>query len=265
VTPTDSYLMRGHPVKEARMGLKNRKCLSWVVVLAFCATAGSGQSATHPADKTWRESHPDIDWGMSLSGFRALTKAKVTFSVVPMEARALDYLLMGFHEVDKDDSARLPEFSAQTAPDDQTTYVFYGGQFCLAAEPIVFNDLQDVKKILKTQYPLLKSDVHGTREDFSDSFGKIRSFLHCDAYAESPSTVVCLVRVTGYYEDELYYDKGYSLYTLTTGELKAAYLVHLSRKFWEDETAYRDWLANRKNPSGAPMDWLARLKCAVEN
>ena len=47
-------------------------------------------------------------WGSRLGDFRASKRSKTTYSVEKLNARALDYLLMNFHEVDKYDPARAP-------------------------------------------------------------------------------------------------------------------------------------------------------------
>ncbi len=246
------------------MRLNGKNHLPWMTFLFFCVWTVPALSAGLPTIPTWAESHPDLTWAMPLADFRALKGSKVTFSVPPMEARAMDYLFMNYHEIDKEDPARQPFFSVQAVQDDPTFYFFYRDKLRMVAEPVPLKDFQDTEKKLKTQYHLLKYTLYESPNDFSDPNGSFRTFFHVSLYNESPTTQLALVEVTGYYENELYYFTGYELYRLTTGAFKAAYLVHLDKDYLDGDNAYTDWLANRKNPP-KEKTWLELYKSAIEN
>ncbi len=205
-------------------------------------------------------------WNMPLSQFRALKKSKVTFWVDPMEARVLDYLLMGSHEVDKDDPARFPGVSVQIPEKDSAIYVFYRGNLCMDARELTLADLEGERGKLRFQYGSPKEEFHSIGPDFSDSYGKIRTFYHFEAYDENPNTIVDLVRVTGYYENQLYYDRSYDMVASSMGELMKVYLIRFSKSYLQEDNAYSDWLADKKNPPATetPVDYFQSLKRSIE-
>jgi hypothetical protein len=250
------------------MGLKTKNRLGRFLMLTiFCFTSPC-LGKTLSGNETWQESHPEIHWGMSLADFRELKKSKVTFSIDPMEARSLDYLLMDFHEVDKDDPARQPFISVQTVQGDMTTYIFYCKKLYMTVSAVPLEKIAHVEDVVKADDKFLKSDTHQTKYDFSDGYGAFRTYYFYDLYAESHSTLVCLVDVNGLYEDPSYYgNKSYGIMELIGGNLKAAYLVYLSENDMSDENAYRDWLKNSKNASalGVQKTWLEKLKSSIEN
>lgn len=244
--------------------MRFKKGLVLTGVLALAAWVGAAYGAPPLVIPTWAESHPDLTWGMSLADFRALKGSKITFSVPTMEARAMDYFLMDYHEINKEDPARQPFFSVQAIPGDPTFYFFYRDKLRMIADTVPLKNFQDTEDRLKTQYHLLKYTLYESPNDFSDSNGSFRTFFHVSLYNESPTTQLALIKVTGYYENELYYFTGYSLYKLTTGAFKAAYLVHLEKGYLDGDNAYTDWLANRKNPPKTKT-WLEQYKSAIEN
>jgi hypothetical protein len=246
------------------MNFKTKLWLPFLMTLAFYGFMGSVYSDMLPTDQTWQASHPELQWGMALANFRAFKKTKATYSVNPMEARPLDYLLMDFHEVHKNDPFRQPFFSAQTSPGDTMTYVFYRGKLCMTAEPILLFEIEDVQNSLKAKYPLLASTEQDTPYDISDSNGPIKTTFFYDIYAETASTLICLVQVNGYYEDDVFSSVGNDLLALTKGDLRAAYLVHLPKNYLTGGNAYKDWLFIRKNLR-VWANSQDKLKCAIEN
>jgi hypothetical protein len=253
-------------VKDGFMVFDRKVWLSGVLVLVISAAAqlgfGGGTSGMY-----WVESFQGLEWNMPLSQFRALKNSKVAFDVDPMEARVLDYLLMDSHEVEKDDPARFPGFSAQINEGIPATYVFYRGNLCLEAAELTLGELEGARLNLRSMYGSPKKEFRCIGDDFSDSYGKIRTFYHFEAYDESPATLVELVRVTGYYENQLYYDRSYDMIASSMGELMKVYLIRLSKNYLQGDNAYRDWLADKKNPPalGTKMDYLQSLKRSIEH
>jgi hypothetical protein len=100
--------------------------ITWSVLI----NPGFPQSAT-PVDQAVS------NWGLSLSDFRASKRSKPTYTVDQMNARALDCLFMDFHEVNKNDPARCPKFSAQTFPGSKSIYFFMMINYSLLLPPLL--------------------------------------------------------------------------------------------------------------------------------
>lgn len=164
----------------------------------------------------------ETNWGTSLSDFKTAKSSKLNYSVDKMNARALDYLFMDFHEVDKDDPARAPKFSAQTVTGEDATYLFYDGKLCAVSKPLPLAGISDERKELDSRYKKGSDNLYIVMNVFSGDFGSKRAFFYYYGYAESPATQVYLVKVTSYYEDPSYYGgKGYTLVEAEQGELQA--------------------------------------------
>ncbi len=254
--------------KEAWMDKKIKKWRLWAVATVLVALARLGYCDT-PDSKGLNvpAGSPDTEWNTTLPQFRALKHSKVTFYVDPMEARLLDYLLMDCHEVNKDDPARFPGFSAQIAEGDPKTYVFYRGNLCLEATELTLKELEGARRDLRSKYGPPKKEYHCIGDDFSDSYGMIRGFYHFEAYNESSSTLVELVRLTGYYENQLYYDRSYDTIASSMGELMKVFVIHISKSYLQRDNAYSDWLEDKKNLAipGTQMDYLQSLKRGIEH
>lgn len=248
--------------------MKKNMLLPWVMAMAFYGPALVGWCETSsPTPQSTQGVSPNFEWSMPLSRFRALKNSKVTFYVDPMEARVMDYLLTDFHEVDKDDPARFPGLSAQLPVNDPATYVFYRGILCLEATELTLAEMEGTRRQLRSKYGPPKKEFHSIGEDFSDSYGKIRTFYHFEAYDESPATLVYLVRVTGYYEDQLYYGRSYDMFASGMGELMKVYIIRVSKSYLQGDNAYSDWLVDKKNPAlaGNHLDYFQNLKRSIEH
>ncbi len=240
----------------------------WVLALAFTYDPSVILGETTPPTGGPTQGVPlNPGWNMPLGQFRALKNSKVTYWVDPMEARVLDYLLMDFHEVDKDDPARFPGFSVQILENDPAAHIFYRGIMCLEATEIPLGGLEGERRMLRTRYGPPRSEVHSIGSDFSDSYGAIRTFYHFERYDESPNTFVYLIRVTGYYENQLYYDRSYDTIASSMGALMKVYVIRLSKSYFRGENAYTDWMADQKNPPapGTKLDYFQSLKRSVEH
>jgi hypothetical protein len=224
----------------------------------------------HPAyAQTNSSSQPGYQgtgWGASLSDFKASKDSKLTFSVEKMDARPLDYLLMDFHEVDKTDPARAPKFAAQTIPGDDTLYIFYDGKLCAASVTLALDQVADTRHELNSQYKRIEYHNQEAPTGFYGYYGSQTIFFHHSLYAKDPSTLIDLVDVTGYYDDNLYYGKsGFDVVQTEEGELITAYLVYVSADYLKGPNAYTDWQENRKNATPPQVDPIQRFKCSIEH
>jgi hypothetical protein len=254
--------------KEGSMKQKMKGMLAGIMVLFFYgSTLTVFCETSSPVEPILGENPQGMEWGMSLSQFKTAAKSILTYSVDPMEARAMDYLLMDSHAVGKDDPARFPGFASRIPDGGQTIYVFYRGSLCLTAEPIPLMGLQGEQRLLESKYKRLKSELRPAGEDFYDSYGAIRTFYRFETFAESPDTLICLVKVSGYYENQLYYDKGYDIIASGFGELMKSYLIRLSADYLKGVNAYTDWLGDKKTSQtpGNKTDFLLSLKCSIEH
>jgi hypothetical protein len=232
-------------------------CLAFFCQSAF-SQIGDNSSTT--------QGYQGTSWGTSLADFRASKGSKVTFSVDRFNARALDYLLMNFHEVDKDDPARAPEFSVQTIAGDKADYLFYDGKFCSASVPLPLEDVFAMEKTLESKYKRTGTATYEVYNVFSGEFGLERVFFHYLGFAPSPATRIYLVKVTSYYETPGVYGRGgYGLVQAEEGDPQGGFLIYASDDYFKGDNAYTDWLANRKNPPTGKMDYLQRLKCGIEH
>jgi len=107
----------------------------FAVILTLAVLLFSGITLAS-ADDSASEGYHGIGWGTSLSDFKSSQKSFASNSVERAEARAIDYLMMNFHEVDKDDEARPSKFVDQKIGGEKADFVFYNGQYRLAAVPI---------------------------------------------------------------------------------------------------------------------------------
>ncbi len=207
-----------------------------------------------------------VPWGTALNDFKASRDSTLTYSVEGMEAWALDFLLMDFHHVDKDDPCRAPKLSAQLIPGDDSVYAFYGGKFCAASVPLDPGNLSKTQQSLKAAHPFLNSLEDAAIHTFFDSYGYKSVFFHYYGYLLNPSTRVYLVKVKSFYEDPAYYgDRGWDTVQSGEGYLEKAFLVYISDDYLKGENAYTDWLENRKNPPAPKLDYLQTLKCGIEH
>ena len=90
-------------------------------------------------------------------------------------------------------------------------------------------------------------------------------FFHYLGFSENSTSKVYLVKVNGYYEDSLYYARGYGLVQAGGGDLQGAFLSHVSEEYFKGPHAYAQWLENRKNPPKEEGGFLQRLKCGIEH
>lgn len=228
----------------------------------FCQPSLSQSGIVAPA----AEGHEGPTWGTPLADFRASKGSKITFSLDNFNSRALDYLLMDFHEVDKDDPARAPGISVQTIAGDPTLYLFYSGKLCATSVVLPVKSVFATEKTLKSKYKRADTINYVVFDVFSGEFGMERVFFHYQGFAQSPSTRIYLVKVSSYYESPDAYGKGgYGLVQVAEGDLQVGFLVTISNDYFNGDNAYTDWLANRKNPTPKKMDYLQRLKCSIEH
>ena len=93
------------------------------------------------ADDNALEGYQGISWGTSLKEFKSSQKSFAANSVERTQARAIDYLMMNFHEVDKNDSSRPTKFVDEKINRDQADHIFYDGRYSLAATPIAYENV----------------------------------------------------------------------------------------------------------------------------
>ncbi len=211
------------------------------------------QTAAVPTPSPW-------PWGTALSEFRTVQKSRGTFTIEPLHARALDYLLMEFHEVGRNDPSRAPKFSVQVAPGDPALYVFYGGKLCAVSKPVKLPDFGNVRKALESKLTPSPRIQYADPRGFEGDHGSMRVFFHYTPFSPNPGTSLYLVEVTGYYDDDLYYgEKQFDLLEAEEGERLAGFLVWVSGDYLQGGNAYSDWLEIRKNPlsqGNVPLRWF---------
>jgi hypothetical protein len=236
------------------------------VVLFFILILFKVGSASAQTSAPSQTGGPGTAWGVSLGDFKTSKGSKTTFYVDKMNARPLDYLLMDFHEVDKNDPDRAPKCLAQTITGDDTLYLFYDGKFCASSIPLAPPDVMDTKHKLDSKYQKVETHTQVARSGFYGYYGSETVFFRHTLYAEDASTMIDLVMVSGYYDDNMYYGKsGFDLVQTEEGELIAGYLVYVSADYLKGPNAYTDWQDNRKNPAPPNVDAIQRFKCGIEH
>ncbi len=205
-------------------------------------------------------------WGTPLDDFKASKGSKLTYSTERMEARALDFILTDFHPVDKDDPDRAPKFAPQTTAGDSILYIFYDGKLCAASVALALPDVMDKFHQLNSQYKKAGYYTQRASTGFYGYHGSQTVFFHHFLYVQDSSTTIDFVKVTGYYDDAMYYGKsGFDAVQTEEGELMAGYLVYVSADYLKGPNAYTDWLENRKNASPPQVDPIQRFKCSIEH
>ncbi len=209
------------------------------------------------------ETHP---WGTSLADFRSSRGSKTTFSVDRLNARVLDYLLMDFHEVPKDDPARAPKCSAQTIAGDPALYIFYRGKFCAVSRPLPLDVYSPMVKDLRSKSPSLSQNHCRVVGDYRGEYGSENLFFNISGFTSGDGSLFFLVKVTGYYEaPDFYGNKAYGLVEAGQGDPLAVFQIEVSPDYFKGDNAYKDLLENRKNPAPGALNFLQKLSQSIEH
>jgi hypothetical protein len=216
------------------------------VILTLAVLLFSGMTWAS-ADDNALEGYHGIGWGTSLKEFKLSQKSSPADSVERLTARAVDYLMMNFNEVDKDDDARPSKFAVQKIGGDTTNYVFYDGRYCLAAVPIAPENVADVKKQIETKYPKKDSKTYAAYWDFRGDEGWLMMDFDYQQYAKSPGTRVYLVTTSSYYED------GNAMAGSKSNE--GAVLIYVSDDYFKNaDDAWADYQANKQAKPGVEKE-----------
>jgi hypothetical protein len=213
---------------------------------------------TTTATQTPAEGYHGIGWGTALDEFKAAQKIVPPKSFEKAEAKAVDYLMFNFHEVQKRPRKGKGKFSLQQVEGDNTAYVFYDGQYRLAAVPIDLANLKDVRKEIEKKYAKKKLLSRTVQWEPSDYYGWTDMDFEFQEYEKSPETRLYLVTASFFledqgqaaqmsYEDLVQHGPGPST-------LSGAYLIYLSEDYFKSgDNAWADYQASTtQTPTPSP-------------
>ena len=215
------------------------KCLS-ILTLAILFFTGMTLVL---ADESVLEGYHGIAWATPLKDFKASQQSSEADSVERTEARAADYLLMDFHEVDKDDASRPAKFMDRKIAGDNADYIFYDGRYCLAAVPLASENVEAVRKEIKSKYSRKDTKTYAAYWDFRGDYGWLMMEFNYQRYDKSPGTRVYLVTTSSYYED------GNAMAGDTSGPKSEAdaFLIYVSEDYFKNsDNAWIDYQANKR-------------------
>jgi hypothetical protein len=222
------------------------------VVLNLAVLLFSGMSMAQ-ADNNVLEGYHGASWGTSLKEFKSSQNSFASSSVERTEARALDYLMMNFHEVDMDDVCRPAKFVVQKIGGDHVDYVFYDGEYQLAAVPIAAGNVGAMKKAVEAKYAKKDSKTYLAYWEFKGGdYGWLMMEFHYQQYAKTPGTRVYLVTTSSYYEDQGTVDQqgdgGVAVHGGGPKTDAGAFLIYVSDNYFKNtDNAWVDYQSNLKN------------------
>lgn|GEM_PF-5929528 len=202
--------------------------------LFICIVVFFGTLAIRAAGVDSEKGYGGIPWGITYKQFQSEKESKPLGLMDKVRARAIDYLMMDFHEVAFDDPSRPPKFSVQEIKGDDVAYVFYDGKYCLASVPIDENNLEAVQKKLEKEYKRLNSRTYQSYLEFEGGdYGW--DMLHLDyvEYRKTSTTTVYFIKAFTHFEE-------------LSGSYKpiGGFLIYVPSDYFK-KTAYMDWLANK--------------------
>jgi hypothetical protein len=198
------------------------------------------------------EGYREKAWGASLKSFRSSEHALPASFVDRVEARAIDYLMMDFHEVDIDDAARPTKFSDQRIAGDKTDYVFYNGYYQVAVVPIDTANEAVVKKQLDSKYKSIGSKSYAAYWDFKADYGWEMMRYDYRQYQKSPGTRVYWVEASSYLADGSLEDARVSdsvavLHNSAPSVSRGGFLIYVSDDYFKSSAnAWADYQTNKK-------------------
>jgi hypothetical protein len=222
----------------------------WILVLALFFTFSIRSMALAQDDAF--EGYHGKTWGTSVKSFKSSEHASPASYVDRVEARAVDYLMMGFHEVDIDDAARPFKFSDQRIAGDRTDHVFYDGQYRLAVVPIDAANEAAVKKELDSKYKFTESKSYAAYWDFKAEYGWEMMGYDFRQYQKSPGTRVYWVEASSYLEDGSLEDtqvgdSGVAVHSSGPSTPRGGFLIYVSDDYFKsDDNAWADYQTNKK-------------------
>jgi hypothetical protein len=204
------------------------------------------------ADESALEGYHGHSWGTSLKSFKSGEKSLPASSVERTEARAIDYLLMNFHDVDIDDAARPVKFADEKIKGEPGDFVFYGGQYQLAAVPIAPENVDAMRQSIEAKYTKKDSKTYSAYWDFRGDYGWQMMEFDYQQYAKTPGTRVYLVTASSYYEDQGAVDQqnGGDVVVHGAGPKSdvGAFLIYVSDDYFKNtDNAWADYQMNKKN------------------
>jgi hypothetical protein len=221
------------------------------VILTLAVLLFSGMTWAS-ADDNALEGYDGSSWGTSLKGFKSSHKSFAADSVERTEARAIDYLMMNFHEVDRDDASRPAKFVDQKIGGDQADHIFYDGRYSLAAVPIASENVDAMRKAIEAKYSKKDSKTYSAYWDFTGAYGWKMMEFDYQQYAKTPGTRVYLVTASSYYEDQGAVDQENDSDVVVHGAGPktdlGAFLIYVSDDYFKNtDNAWVDYQANKQN------------------
>jgi len=225
------------------------KLINIVLTLAVLLFSGMTWAS---ADDSALEGYHGTGWGTSLNEFKASQKSFAASSVERAEAKAVDYLMMNFHEVDMDDASRPAKFVVQRIGGDNADYVFYDGKYQLAAVPIAAENIGAMKKAVEAKYTKKDSKTYSAYWNFTGATGWQMMEFDYQQYAKTPGTRVYLVTASSYYEDQGAIDEegdgGVVVHGAGPKTDEGAFLIYVSDDYFQNtDNAWVDYQSNLKN------------------
>jgi hypothetical protein len=192
-----------------------------------------------------------VAWGTSLKEFKSSQKSFAFHTVDETESKAIDYLMMNFHEVDKDDESRPIKFADEKTAGENVDHIFYDGQYRLAAVPIAPENVEAARKEIQSKYAKKDSKTYSAVGDLSPDYGSLMTRFDYQQYAKTPETSVYLVTMSSYYGDgaaaDPYNDNNVTGNGSGLKNNAGAFLIYVSNDYFKNtDNAWTDYQANLK-------------------
>jgi hypothetical protein len=236
-------------------GMQMKKQILFYAFLFSLLTIIQGTAAKpafgQPLTKT--NGYLGLEWGTSLAQAEKDKGLLPVANVDRITSRAIDYLLMDYHDVDPDDPSRPGAFSVLKAEDDDTSYVFYNGKYCLALTPISEKDELAIRRAVESKYRSLDS------KDY-------RSFLSHDSADDGWDMLRLLyVRYETHGDSRIYFVQAHSYFTDITAPFKreGAFLIYVSDDYFKNG-AYAQWQRNKSQKPNIDKE-AAEKKSAMDS
>ncbi len=234
------------------MGFKTLKKLflsGLFIILAFPVLAEEAKTGS-------AEGYKGVPWGTTLEDFKAMKGARIigdsSFGLDSLAAKAIDYLMMDFHEIGAQDPRRPVKFSAGRLGEDGTTFVFYGGKLSLACTPLGKEEIDQVQKTIQSKYKPGEKKSLVADWGITTNSGTEYKDLDFIRYPKSKSTRIYLVKSYTYYD--------YGGYQGPWG----GYLIYASEDYFGNN-AYMEWEQNKKKGPELEKKEKDEQKQKVEN